>query len=622
MRNDVNGRMDAASPAIWPRWVLAAGYLGLIVIWVFLLREASGPLLPALFFLILAVPAGVFGTYLATLRRIHWLGAWSSDSFAVRWLSGPWVRLLSGFLLACLASATLSVRISVADRMDLTLLAAGVGLAGLVLYGFGKRLRAQFQPLYREGRALFWAAAISACLMSLVDPAVRFLTGAYSAHATLGEAIAAAGHQAHWLGDSAVAQWVSAWGSTWSGLERFVLGQLVEDPGLGTWLALLLSGLLRFPLYFMLGLTFCAFVLPLAEYKRVLLPSTAADEPGALSSGRIAWASASATILVLFIYLPVVGLIETQIESQPASKAPEALAVRAVELIGDHYHAVGTMDEISRLAESMVAGRDDLLDPLDRALSRGFSLMRANVEGYLDWYYSLPGEWTRLAHLLTGNIEEHLRSRLSEQLSAGEPFATFEQEFEQALRGEARRVEEFRRLAGEVLEAGRVEVASEDEVHVVARGDREALLSLPIHSGITTLEQRLGVTAATAGISGVVAAAATRQVILRLATRGTLRTAATALARLTLIRTGSSGGGAAGGAFLGGAIGSVVPGIGTAIGAALGGAIGGLAIGAGAEYLILKLEERFSREGHRQQLLASIDEAEAEVRQQFGLEGQ
>ena len=90
--------------------------------------------------------------------------------------------------------------------------------------------------------------------------------------------------------------------------------------------------------------------------------------------------------------------------------------------------------------------------------------MRANVEGYLDWYYSLPGEWTRLAHLLTGNIEEHLRSRLSEQLSAGEPFATFEQEFEQALRGEARRVEEFRRLAGEVLEAGRVEVASEDEV--------------------------------------------------------------------------------------------------------------------------------------------------------------
>ncbi|TVS11228.1 MAG: hypothetical protein EA419_08525 [Wenzhouxiangella sp.] len=612
MKNDVG--------AIWTRWVLALAYLGLIVFWVFLLREASGPLLPAVFFLILAIPAGLFGTYLATLRRIHWLSAWSTDSFAVRWLSGPWLRLLTGFLMAFVASALLSFRFSVADGVDLTLLAMCVLLLGLVLSLFGNWLRKQFQPLYREGRALFWAAVICAAVMSLVDPAARFAAGAYVNYATVGEAIEAVRGQGNWLGDSAVAHWVSDWGSSWGGLERFVLGQLAENPGFGTLLAVMVSVLTRFPLYFMLGLSVCAFVLPFSEYRRVLLPSSSSDEPGRLSSSRIAWASASATILVLFIYLPVIGMIESKIESQHATRSPEAVVVRTVELIGDQYHAVGTMDEVGRLAESMVYERGDVLRPIDQALGQGFSIMRANVDTYLDWYYSLPGEWTRLAQLLTGNIEDHLRAKLTEQLGAGEPFASFEQEFEQALRGQTESVDEFRRLADELLDARRVEVAAGEEVHVVARGDREDLLSLPIHSGITSLEQRLGVTAATAGISGVVAAAATRQVIVRLATRGTLRTAATAIARLTLIRTGSSGGGAAGGAVLGGAIGSVLPGLGTAIGAAVGGAIGGLAIGVGAEYLILKLEEWYSRDRHRQELIASIDEAEAGLRQQFGLE--
>ena len=611
---------DNIPALIWPRVLLAIGYLGLIGLCVLMLGESSGPLLPAFLFLILAIPAGVLGTYLATLRRIHWLGMWSSDSLAVRWLSGPWLRLALGFLLAFLAAAVLAVRLSVADRTDLMLLAVCIVIVGLCLLIFGNWLRNQFQPLYQHGRSLFWASLISAGLMSLLDPAARYLVGAYGTYATPGEAIETIRQQANWLGDSAISQFVSGWGSSWTGLEHFILGQLVESPSLGTGFALVLSGLSRFPLYLAVSLTVCAFVLPLREYKRTLLPTQSDDELGRLSATRIAWASASATILVLFIYFPLIAVIESAISNRPAAQRPEVVVIRTVEQIGDRYHEVGTVEEINRLAVSMMEERSQAMDSIDMALTEGFSLMRANVDPYLDWYYSLPGEWTRVTTLLTGNLENHLTDKLSESLGADEPFAEFEQTFEEALQAEAQNTEEFRRLAIELLEARRVEVAPGDNVRVLAHNDQEALLSLPAHTGITSIEQRLGATAATTGISGVVAAAATRQILVRVAARGTLRTATVAITRLVTVRAASSGGGGAVGALIGGGIGSVVPGLGTAIGAAIGGAIGGIGVGVGAEYLILKLEELWSRETHRQELIASIDAAEGELRQKFTLD--
>lgn len=63
----------------------------------------------------------------------------------------------------------------------------------------------------------------------------------------------------------------------------------------------------------------------------------------------------------------------------------------------------------------------------------------------------------------------------------------------------------------------------------------------------------------------------------------------------------------------------IVPGVGTAIGAAIAGVVGGIAVGVGAEFLIIKLEEPWSRENHRRELIEAIDSAEATVLAQFGL---
>lgn len=599
------------------RLLLFAFYAGLIFLCVTILPETSGPLWLAVTFLVFAIPSGVFAIYLATLRHVHWLGMWAPDSLAVRWLSGPWLRLTFGVLTAFFMAAVLSVRLSTASWIDLSLFSACILALGLVLYCFGEWLRNQFQPFYKEGRTLFLGAIISAVLISLVDPVVRFLAGAYSNNITLHEAIVNAGQPTTWLGDSGVAHLLSGLGSVWGGLEHWILSWLADDLGFLSWLALVLSGLLRFPLYLAATVSACAFILPPQEYMRVLMPGRAAHAAENLPAGRVAWATASATILILFIYFPLVAVMEATIEKRPEVRTPQVPVLRTVELIEEHHYSVGTIQEINDLANSMMLDQNEPLARIEIALDEGFARTRENIDVYLDWYYSLPAEWGRVANLLTGNIESHLQEKLSEALERDQPFVEFERTLEAALAEEGQMSKNFRRQASELLKARRLDVSPNEEVEVTRRATREDMLSLAANTGNTTIKQRLGGAAVTTGISGVVAAVATRKVLARVAARGTIRAAGAAIARLATIRAASGGGGAAVGAAAGGAIGSFVPVVGTLLGAAVGGVIGGVTAGVGAEFLILKLEELWSRDSHREELIAAIDEAEAEIRQGF-----
>ncbi|MCC5969000.1 MAG: hypothetical protein JJU15_03555 [Pararhodobacter sp.] len=598
----------------------AIAYAGVIAFFAYALPGTSGPLVLALFFLILAAPSGVFGTYLATLRRIHSLSLWSPDSVAVRWFSGPWLRLIFGILVAFMTAALLVIRLAVPNLIDIFLLSACLALLGLVWYFYGNRLRKQVQPLYREGWPLLWAAAATAALMIVIDPALRIALVTYDAYENLREAIDAMRQQPSWLGESAVAALASGWGRDWAGLEHWFMARLIAEPGIVALPGVFLSGLSRFPLYFAACITLCAFLVPMGEYRRILLHSSPDLKTETVSPWRIANAGGLLAILVLFIYLPLVGVMESAIEKHPATRSPEATLTRAVELIGDSYYPAGTHQEIVAIGNTMAEDTAAAVVAIDAALDSGFAQVRDNVDLYLDWYYSLPGEWGRLASLLMGNIEEHLTEKLAETFAIDAALQEFEQVLAAALADDARRQQAFRQRATETLEARRIDIGAEDEAEVVLRADLEDLLSLPHHAGITSLEQRLGVTAATTGLSGVLAAAVTRQVLTRVAARGTFRAAATAITRLASARAASSGGGAAAGAVAGGVVGSFVPVIGTAIGAAVGGVVGGISVGAGAEFLILKLEELWSREGHRAELLAAIDEAERDFRQRYNLD--
>lgn len=583
------------------------------------LGRSSGPFLLALFCFALAVPTFLFGTYLATLRKMLELRERSEGSILRKWLGRPWMRLVFGLFTAAFAAVILLVRMSMLTWTDTALVALGVIVLAGCLVLMEDWYRKEYEPPYQNARKLLHCSLIAAALMSLIDLVVRLLLGYDGLYDTLPEAIMTARERGNWVGDSAIADAIIGWGGAWAGLEHYLVGLLDEKPRVGTLLGVLVSGVSRFPLYFAANFTACALLLPVYEYKRVFVPIRADGEIEVISSPKIAWISASMTIFVLFIYFPIVSVIEGMIEKRPSLQHPEATIIRSLESIGFEYHPRGTKEELDQLATSIMSGQDDVMASIEASLEDGFDRMRENVEVYLDWYYSLPGEWSRVATMLAGNIEGHLESKLNDFLGEGDPFKVFEQEFELAIAVQSQQQAEFRRRAEEILAARRVEVGDDEEIEVVLRAEREDVLSLYSYAGVTTLNQRLGASAATSGVSGVVAALAMRQVMMRVAARGTLRAAATAIGRLATIRAASGGGGASVGALAGGAIGSVVPGVGTAVGAVVGGIIGGVSAGVGAEFLILKMEEILARESHREELLAAIKDAEVAMRLTLGL---
>ena len=604
------------------RMALVVAGLGVVLVCAVLVQDSEGPFHAAVLLLLLALPAGIFGAYLAALRRIHWLTVWSADSLAVRWLSGSSLRILFALLLSLVAAGILMVRLSVAGWLDLALMAV-CGLFLVVVNAiFGARLRGQFTPIFRYGQSLLVFAVFASLLVSLLDPIARHVFGSYQVYADPADAIAAVLQSPDRFGNSALSEFAKGLAATWVGFERYAVGNILADSESSRWWVFIVVTLLKFPLYLSVAFSVCALALPKREYQRIVASSIASEKVEKPSWFRVAMASATVTITVFFIYLPLVAFIEGNLQERGDSIKPDVIAAVAVEIIGDQRYRPGTIREIQRRAAIEVQKQGDVLRPIEAALAAGFAQMRESVDDYLDWYYSLPGEWSRMAMLLTGNFEDFLAEKLEKMLSAGEPFEEFQREFSSALGRQEERVESFRGVAEDILRAGQVDLSEEHEFTVVARADRESLLSLPAHSGLTTLEQRLGVTAATTGVSGVVAAAATRQILVRAAARGTFKAAAQAMIRLAVIRSGSVGGGGALGSLIGGAIGSVVPGIGTAIGAGVGGVLGGLVVGVSAEFLILKLEELIARNEHRVELLEAINEAEKSLREQWGLSPQ
>lgn len=59
---------------------------------------------------------------------------------------------------------------------------------------------------------------------------------------------------------------------------------------------------------------------------------------------------------------------------------------------------------------------------MEGQVDRAFDRMEQNVDGYLDWYYSLTAEYVRLAKLLTGDIEGYMEQKLSEHIQKGEAY--------------------------------------------------------------------------------------------------------------------------------------------------------------------------------------------------------
>jgi hypothetical protein len=578
-------------------------------------HHAGGPLGVALLFLAIAAPSALLATYLATLRRIRNYAVWSEGSLPVRWLSGPWLCIGAGAFMAIAGAVMLALRVGRFERLDWILLAATAILFPIVWGATRRRLHGQYQPVYRIGRPLWSASLITAGAMVLVDIGLRLAAGDLPDHASLRAAFEAHMGDNALLGTSSVAIFINGIGGFWAGFESFFLASIASEGIVGI-AALALVALGKGALYLFVALTIAAFLVPRREYARILAPPVVSDLPPAVAPGRMGRVVSGLMILLVFAYLPGVLLAETGLRIYPAiSEAPERARI-SVERIGDVLVREGTLRELELVRADATEQRQFALVEVTAALDAGFERMRGNADLYLDWYYSLPAEYARLASLLMGNAEELIARKLQESLGAGDPFAAAGAALAEALASDAALQAAYRERASAIIAANRIEPGADVDVETVGFAGLDTL-ALPDPVAFTSIGQRLGIGAAGGGMAGIASALIARRAVASLVARGSLRIAAKAL-QVAGGRAIGGFGGAAAGAAAGGVAGSVVPGLGTAIGALAGGIVGGLGVGLGVDYAVLKLEEALSRETNRAGIIAAIDAKEAELRRDLG----
>lgn len=351
----------------------------------------------------------------------------------------------------------------------------------------------------------------------------------------------------------------------WAGMEAFVLGRAAE---FGTWgwlVAALGMTLGLVGVYFALALGGVAAALGSRELGRGLAP--ASDEISPPSPGRAGLMAAA--VLALGLGLGV-ALAERGLTSIPSVDRPAAQLQTGAERIGDALYRAGTWDQIQALRAATLAEDDAANARLAEALNTAFDAMVANVDLFLDGYYTLWADYMRLFASITFGLEQHLADKLEEGLTSGAPFAAFEALRDSELAAIAARHRELLQQEAALLDAARLSDTINPALLRVAEG-RFALPDFDerLQADLTRAQARWAVSVGAGAMSFVIA----QRVVTRLAERGLLRIAAQALTR-----------------------------------------IGGVLVAFGVDYALVKLDEYQNRDTFRAEILAEIERLRSDAR--------
>lgn len=552
-----------------------------------------------------SVPVVLSSLYLNTTNKIRNLAVYDRTGVLYRILSG---RILATFIWSIWAVAS-TFFVLLQFRSYTTWEWAGFLLVAPLFWVVYTIVRSfvdgQIKPYIASATAIRTARRITPIVATIAYFAVVYSFVELPQHQTLGEAINYAKSRSGESTGSALIFEFAQYQAYYDGAKHFILGQFRGDQAI--W-ALVLLSIGSYVIFFSASTMLSCFAIPLREYRRVFSPLSDADIPPEMTRWNIWLTSAIFSFVVLFGLLPFFASVEKQIrhDNEPFVEARIKADVLVVQIDGAYY-LPGTPDELRDIQVKALRRMNSLLPDLYRELDRAFAMTEANVDPFLDWYYTLKAEYLRTLNLLTGNFEDYLAEKLIEHLQHGAPFKAFEAKVTEALNLQNEIQAEFIREAQAVLARKRVEPPQDANIVVVQKMALPEVLTLPEHRDMLAIEKRLGLS----GGAGVIAAVATKKIIAKVAAKGTLKIAGTALAKMIGGKAVAGFGGAAGGAAAGAAIGSVVPGIGTAIGGIIGGFVGAVTAGVAVDKGFLMLEDYFGRNKFREDLLSAIRETRA-----------
>jgi hypothetical protein len=545
------------------------------------------------------------GSVTKTLRREKYL----QQGLLFRLFSGRTLIVIGAFCGAWLAGIFLLLRLHLLSSAQWLLIGAIIPVYWLLFTVLRNTLRQQYKPYVLTTAAMMWARLLCPTLLVLLYLPLLWLWQVPDATLSLGAAIANSQDAALDITASAALGMLAQYLALFDGIRQFVLAHLAVGK---VWPLVLVIALDGWLLGYLACTMLALFLLPATELRRIFgRLSDAADLPPVPVSA-LAFNSALVTFVLCFVFVPAMGYLEVWVRDNPAlSQAPARLMVR-VEQIGDSYYAPGTLDDLQR-ARAQVLARLELVEATYyRQIAAGFAAMQGNVDLYLDWYYSLGGEYGRIGNLLVGNLENYMAGKLTETLQQGDVFRDAQATLDATVQSSAEAQALYARLADTILVQSRVEPGNREVMVLQSMPLQDMHLLMPAHQDALGFQNRMLLSSGGAAAAGVLTSVVAGKLTSKIIAKSSFKLAAKSLAKVAAGKAAGSTLGAGAGAATGAALGSVVPGFGTVIGAVIGGIAGGLAVGIGVDKALIEIEELVGREEFRTELLAALDEARAE----------
>ena len=479
-------------------------------------------------------------------------------------------------------------------------------------------------------QALTWSRWICPALFLVLYVLAMTWLGDPPQHATIDAAMTAKKVEAadEWGGNPLVGEALHGL-AYFHGLEAFVLGNLRSmDVPWGLWmLALFGMGIGNFTLLYNACLALSFFRIPRAGFIQAnLVPRSAA------AAFKVAVVT---TILSVFIFPQLLAQLEPWASETASHRkkveettTPVVEALLSVEQINGDVNCTGdgqidadkhrclyrqgTVEKIenarTEAASSFGAAADQLRGEVDAAFAR---LENDVVNEYLDWYYSLTGEYGRIIVLLTGGtsrLEGYLTDKADETFGREQLFAGVYTAIERMFAADENARMAYKQAERGILARNRID-PQPAAVEVVLTESLEDILHPSFYRDFMPMH-RFGVagaagSAAGAGVGGIIA----QKVTAKILGKSVIKLAAKAPLKALASKVGA-------GALAGAAAGTVLPGAGTAAGAFVG-ILVGIAGGAAIDVALLELEETLSREDFRREIIAAIREARREFETQY-----
>ena len=583
--------------------------------------------------LLLGVPMCLAGICSGTLRQqrraaaFFWRRGWLYDL----WVGRP-LRILMWTIWGLGMSFLLLLQFNAYQPVGWAVLILIIPLFSVISAAIHRRLlNAGMHADVAVTQALAWSRWICPALFLVFYVLAMTWLDDPPQHATIDAAITAKEVEAadEWGGNALVGEALHGL-AYFHGLEAFVLGNLRSmDVPWGLWLlALFGMGLGNFALLYNACLALSFFRIPRVGFMQAnLVPRSAA------AAFKVAVVT---TILSVFIFSQLLAQLEpwaseigSHRKKMEETTTPVVEALLSVEQIngddncsGDGQIDVeehgcsyrqGTVELIKKArsdaASTVGAAAGQLRREVDAAFAR---LENDAVNEYLDWYYSLTGEYGRLLKLLTGGtsrLEGYLTEKADETFRREQWFAGVNTGIERVFAADENARLAYKQAVRDILDRNRID-PQHAAVEVVLTESLEDILQPSFYRDFMPLAHRFGVagaagSAAGAGVGGIIA----QKVTAKMLGKSVIKLAAKAPVKALASKVGA-------GALAGAAAGTVLPVAGTAVGAFVG-ILAGIAGGVVIDGALLKLEETLSREDFRREIIAAIREARREFETQY-----